>query len=116
QALNEQSPESSVIRNYLDLLVALPWKKQSTDQIDLDAARKVLEEDHYGLDKVKNRIIQHLAVMKLRKNKKGSVLLLVGPPGVGKTSLGKSIARALGRKFVRVSLGGVRDDAEIRGH
>lgn len=115
EALGQQSPESHVIRNYLDLLVALPWSIQSQSMIDLEHAKQVLDQDHYGLDKIKKRIIQHLAVLKL-KEKKGSILLFVGPPGVGKTSLGKSIARAMGRKFVRVSLGGVRDDAEIRGH
>lgn len=115
ESLGQQSPESHVIRNYLDLLVALPWNKAAESSIDLDKARQVLEADHYGLEKIKKRILQHLAVLKL-KEKKGSILLLVGPPGVGKTSLGKSIAKAMGRKFVRVSLGGVRDDAEIRGH
>jgi len=120
EAIGNASPESHVIRNYLDLLCAMPWKKGSEhgagSDIDLDYARKVLNEDHYGLDKIKKRILQHLAVMKLKKEGRGSILLLVGPPGVGKTSLGQSIAKALGRKFVRGSLGGVRDDAEIRGH
>lgn len=115
EAVGPQSAETHVIRNYLDLLVALPWSKSSSSDIDLEAARAVLEADHYGLEKIKKRILQHLAVLKL-KQKKGSILLFVGPPGVGKTSLGKSIAKAMGRKFVRVSLGGVRDDAEIRGH
>ncbi|MGZ3721612.1 MAG: endopeptidase La [Bdellovibrionales bacterium] len=115
ESLGQQSPETHVVRNYLDLLVALPWSKSSQAEIDLDAARAVLDADHYGLEKIKKRIIQHLAVLKL-KQKKGSILLFVGPPGVGKTSLGKSIAKAMNRKFVRVSLGGVRDDAEIRGH
>ncbi|MBX3021952.1 MAG: endopeptidase La [Bdellovibrionales bacterium] len=115
ETIGQQSPESHVIRNYLDLLVALPWNVHADSKIDLDQARKILEEDHYGLERIKKRILQHLAVLKLRE-KKGSILLFVGPPGVGKTSLGKSIARAMGRKFVRVSLGGVRDDAEIRGH
>ncbi len=115
EAMGPQSPESHVIRSYLELLVALPWSKSSANDIDLTAARKVLDDDHYGLEKIKKRIIQHLAVLKL-KEKKGSILLFVGPPGVGKTSLGKSIAKAMNRKFVRVSLGGVRDDAEIRGH
>jgi ATP-dependent Lon protease len=115
EAIGQQAPESHVIRNYLDLLVALPWSKSADSTIDLEKARKILEEDHYGLEKIKKRILQHLAVLKL-KEKKGSILLFVGPPGVGKTSLGKSIARAMGRQFVRVSLGGVRDDAEIRGH
>ena len=115
EAAGPQSPETHVIRNYLDLLVALPWSTSSNPDIDLEKARAVLEADHYGLEKIKKRILQHLAVLKL-KQKKGSILLFVGPPGVGKTSLGKSIAKAMGRKFVRVSLGGVRDDAEIRGH
>ncbi|MBT4091715.1 MAG: endopeptidase La [Deltaproteobacteria bacterium] len=115
----EQGPssqESHVIRNYLDLLVALPWKTDKGREIDIEKARTVLNEQHYGLDKVKDRIIQHLAVMKLKNDKQGSILLLVGPPGTGKTSLGKSIAEALGRKYVRASLGGIRDEAEIRGH
>lgn len=115
ESIGPQSPESHVIRNYLDLLVALPWNKSSDPSIDLEKARAVLDADHYGLEQIKKRIIQHLAVLKI-KEKKGSILLFVGPPGVGKTSLGKSIARAMGRHFVRVSLGGVRDDAEIRGH
>lgn len=115
EALGPQSPETHIIRSYLDLLVALPWQISSSADIDLQKARAVLDADHYGLEKIKKRIIQHLAVLKL-KEKKGSILLFVGPPGVGKTSLGKSIAKAMGRKFVRVSLGGVRDDAEIRGH
>ncbi len=110
------SPEAHIIRNYLDLLCSMPWKKQSKADIDLDAARTQLEGDHYGLQEIKKRILQHLAVMKLKPGGKGSILLLVGPPGVGKTSLGQSVAKALGRKFARVSLGGVRDDAEIRGH
>jgi ATP-dependent Lon protease len=116
ETVGGQSPETHVIRNYLDLLVAMPWSKQADSSIDLDRAREVLNSDHYGLDKVKKRVLQHLAVMKLKKEGKGSILLLVGPPGVGKTSLGQSIAKALGRKFVRGSLGGIRDDAEIRGH
>jgi ATP-dependent Lon protease len=116
ETLGNQSPETHVIRNYLDLLTAMPWSKQSETPIDLDKAREVLDADHYGLPQVKKRILQHLAVMKLKKEGKGSILLLVGPPGVGKTSLGQSIAKALGRKFVRGSLGGIRDDAEIRGH
>jgi len=115
-AIGSNSPESHVIRNYLDLLCSLPWNKHASETIDLGAARAILEDDHYGLEKIKKRILQHLAVMKLKKNSRGSILLFVGPPGVGKTSLGQSIARALGRKFVRASLGGVRDDAEIRGH
>jgi ATP-dependent Lon protease len=115
--IGPQSPETHVIRNYLELIGDLPWNKSSSDSdIDLDKARDILERDHYGLEKIKKRIIQHLAVLKLKKENKGSILLFVGPPGVGKTSLGQSIAKALGRKFVRVSVGGVRDDAEIRGH
>ncbi len=115
--VGNQSPESHIIRNYLELLTDLPWSRSAEEkEIDLDAARKILEKDHYGLEKVKKRIVQHLAVLKLKKENKGSILLFVGPPGVGKTSLGHSIAEALGRKFVRVSLGGVRDDAEVRGH
>ena len=117
--LERQSPnssESNVIQNYLDLLTKLPWGKSEIKDIDIKASRKILDQQHYGLEKVKERIIQHITVMKLKQNKQGSILLLVGPPGTGKTSLGKSIAEALGRKYVRVSLGGVRDEAEIRGH
>ncbi len=114
---NPVSPEYQVIRTHLELMVALPWNKSSNEtEIDLGDAEQVLREDHYGLEKIKKRILQHLAVMKLTKNRAGSILLFVGPPGVGKTSLGQSIARTLGRKYVRVSLGGVRDDSEIRGH
>jgi ATP-dependent Lon protease len=116
EAIGNSSPEAHVIRNYLDLLLAMPWNEASDSLIDIEAARQVLENEHYGIKQVKQRIIQHLSVMKLRADKRGSILLLVGPPGVGKTSLGESIARAMGRKFVRASLGGVRDDAEIRGH
>ncbi len=108
--------ESHIIRNYLDLLIALPWKSKQDKEIDINEARKILDEQHYGLKKVKDRILQHLAVMKLKKEKQGSILLLVGPPGTGKTSLGKSVAEALARKYIRISLGGVRDEAEIRGH
>jgi ATP-dependent Lon protease len=108
--------ESSVIRNYLDLLLDLPWVTEEKKSIDIEQARKVLESHHNGLEKVKERIIQHLAVMKLKQEKQGSILLFAGPPGTGKTSLGKSIAEALGRKYIRISLGGVRDEAEIRGH
>ncbi len=111
-----QNHESSVIRNYLDLLLDLPWVTDEKTDIDIGQARRVLESHHNGLEKVKERIIQHLAVMKLKQEKQGSILLFTGPPGTGKTSLGRSIAEALGRKYVRVSLGGVRDEAEIRGH
>jgi len=114
--MGEQNHEAGILRNYLDLLTALPWKPGETMKIDLEKARVILDEQHYGLEKVKERIIQHLAVMALKKEKKGSILLLVGPPGTGKTSLGKSIADALNRKYVRLSLGGIKDEAEIRGH
>lgn len=117
--LKAQGPNSSeynVIRNYLELLVQLPWKKSEARPVNLGEARRILDEQHYGLDKVKDRIIQHLAVMQLKKDKKGSILLLAGPPGTGKTSLGKSIAEALDRKYIRLSLGGIRDESEIRGH
>src|SRR6266568_114213 len=110
------SAESTVSRSYLDWLLAVPWKKKSKEIRDIGAAEKILEEDHYGLEKVKERILEYLAVRQLVKNPRGSILCLVGPPGVGKTSLAMSIGRATGRKFVRVSLGGMRDEAEIRGH
>jgi len=112
----EQSPEYSTIYDYLDLLLKLPWDSFTKDRLDIGAARKVLDRDHYGLDKVKERILEHLAVLKLRGDFKSPILCLYGPPGVGKTSLGKSIARAMKRKYVRVSLGGLHDEAEIRGH
>jgi ATP-dependent Lon protease len=110
------SAESTVSRNYLDWLLAVPWKKKSKEIRDLKYAQEVLEQDHYGLEKIKDRILEFLAVRRLVKNPKGSILCFVGPPGVGKTSLGMSVAKATGRKFVRMSLGGVRDEAEIRGH
>jgi ATP-dependent Lon protease len=110
------SPEYSVIRTYLDWLVQLPWGISTSDQIDIDKAREVLDEDHYDLEKVKDRIVEYLAVGKLKNKLTGPILCFVGPPGVGKTSLGQSIAKAMGRKFVRLSVGGVRDEAEIRGH
>lgn len=117
--IGSSSPETHVIRNYLDLLISLPWDHEvarEAELIDIDFARETLHQDHFGLEPVKKRILQHLAVMKLKKSNRGQILLLVGPPGVGKTSLGQSIAKAMGRKFMRVALGGVRDDAEIRGH
>ena len=114
--MSPMSAEATVVRNYIETLVNLPWKKRSRLKSDLAAAEQILEEDHYGLEKVKERILEYLAVQKRVKKSKGPILCLVGPPGVGKTSLGKSIARATGRKFSRMALGGVRDEAEIRGH
>ncbi len=114
--MSPMSAEATVVRNYLDWFLALPWFEYTEDKLDIKEAERVLEEDHYGLEKVKQRILEYLAVETLVGQMKGPILCLVGPPGVGKTSLGKSIARATGRKFVRVSLGGVRDEAEIRGH
>ena len=116
EAMPPMSAESTVSRNYLDWLLAVPWKKKSKETRSVDKAEKVLNEDHYGLEKIKERILEFLAVRQLVKNPKGSILCFAGPPGVGKTSLGMSIAKATGRKFVRLSLGGVRDEAEIRGH
>jgi ATP-dependent Lon protease len=116
RGMEKNSPEAPGLQNYLDLILQLPWAARGQASIDLDHSRQILNAHHYGLDKVKDRIVQHLAVLKLKQNFKGSILLLVGPPGVGKTSLGRSIAESMGREFVRASLGGVRDEAEIRGH
>ncbi|MFH1832949.1 MAG: endopeptidase La [Candidatus Levyibacteriota bacterium] len=116
EQMNQFNPEGGYIRNYLDWLVSLPWSKESKNNIDIKQAEKILDEDHFGLKKVKERVVEYLAVHKLAGKIKGPILCFVGPPGVGKTSIGKSIARALGREFVRLSLGGIRDEAEIRGH
>ena len=116
QRMNPQVPEFSIQRNYLELLLELPWNEYSKDKFDLKNAQKVLDKEHYGLEDVKRRVIEHMAVLKLRNDMKSPILCLYGPPGVGKTSIGKSIAKALGREYVRISLGGLRDEAEIRGH
>ena len=116
KAVPSASPEHGVIRTYLDVMAELPWNKGTEDHLDILTAQKILDKDHYGLEKVKERILEYLSVLKLKKDMKGPILCLAGPPGVGKTSLGKSVARALGREFVRMSLGGMHDEAEIRGH
>jgi ATP-dependent Lon protease len=116
ERMHPDSAEAGTVRNYLDWLTTLPWGKATRDNLDLKKAGAILDDDHYGLEKIKERILEYLSVRKLRKKSKGPILCFVGPPGVGKTSLGRSIARALGRKFVRLSLGGVKDEAEVRGH
>jgi ATP-dependent Lon protease len=116
EQMHPDSAEASMVRTYIDWLVDMPWSKSTVDNLDLRKAKRVLDEDHYDLEKVKERILEYLSVHKLKKKMKGPILCFIGPPGVGKTSLGRSIARALGRKFVRISLGGIRDEAEIRGH
>jgi ATP-dependent Lon protease len=116
ERMHPDSAETATLRNWLDWMVTLPWGKATKDNLDLKEAQKILDEDHYGLEKIKERIVEYLAVRKLKEKMKGPLLCFVGPPGVGKTSLGRSIARALGRRFVRLSLGGVKDEAEIRGH
>jgi len=116
EKMHPDTAEAATVRTYLEWMVEIPWGKSSPDNLDIKAAATVLDDDHYDLEKVKERILEYLAVRKLKEKMKGPILCFVGPPGVGKTSLGKSIARALGREFVRMSLGGIRDEAEIRGH
>ena len=116
EKMQQSSPEYSVVRTYLDWMIELPWSTSTADDLDISEAARILDEDHFGLDKIKERVLEYLAVRTLRQEMKGPILCFVGPPGVGKTSLGQSIARALGRKFVRISLGGVHDESEIRGH
>ena len=116
QRMNPAAAEYSVLLNYAELLLELPWNEFTEDLFDIKKAQKILDQDHFGLEKVKSRILEYLAVLKLKHNMKAPILCLVGPPGVGKTSLGKSIAKAVGRKYVRMALGGIRDEADIRGH
>ena len=116
EQMSPMSAEATVVRNYIDWMLALPWSKRTKDRLDLNKAEEILNEDHYGLDKVKERILEFLAVRQLAKTLKGPILCLVGPPGVGKTSLAQSVGKALNRNFIRLSLGGVRDEAEVRGH
>ena len=116
QRMNPQGAEYTVQMNYIDTMIELPWNEYSKDNLNLKRSRKILERDHFGLEKVKERIMEYLAVLKIKGNMKSPILCFYGPPGVGKTSLGKSIAEALGRKYVRMSLGGLHDESEIRGH
>ena len=116
QTLTAMSPEMSILRTYLEYVCDLPWGVYTDDNVSLKRAREVLDEDHYALDKLKERIVEYLAVRQMTNKGQGTILCLVGPPGVGKTSIAKSIARALGRNYIRMSLGGVHDEAEIRGH
>ena len=116
EQMHPDAAEASMVRTYIDWLIDMPWSISTEDSLDIQKAKKVLDEDHYNLEKVKERILEYLSVHKLKKKMKGPILCFIGPPGVGKTSLGRSIAKALGRKFVRISLGGIRDEAEIRGH
>ncbi len=116
ERMHQDASEATIVRTYLDWLIDIPWSKSTEDRLDLNEAKKILDEDHFGLKKVKERILEFLAVRKLKSKMKGPILCFLGPPGVGKTSLGKSIARAMGRKFVRISLGGIRDEADVRGH
>ena len=116
ERMHPDASEASMVRTYLDWMVDLPWSKRTEDSIDLKIAKDILDEDHYDLQKAKDRVLEFLAVRKLKKNMKGPILCFCGPPGVGKTSLGKSIARSMGREYFRISLGGVKDEAEIRGH
>jgi len=116
QRTNPQAPDFPIAMNYAEFMLDMPWEEYTTDNFDLKNAKKILDKDHFGLEKVKNRILEYLAVLKLKQNMRGPILCLYGPPGVGKTSLGKSIAKALGRNYIRMSLGGVHDEAEIRGH
>src|SRR4030065_131141 len=115
EKMHPDSAESATLRTYLDWMVELPWSKSTKDVLDIRRAKEILDEDHYYLEKIKDRILEFLAGRKLKKKMRGPILCFVGPPGVGKTSLGKSIARAMGRKFLRISLGGVRDEAAMRG-
>ena len=114
--MNPSSPDASVTLNYVEWILDLPWNKQTKEEIDLAKARVILDEDHYAMERVKERVLEYLAVRKLTNSLKGPIICLVGPPGVGKTSIAASIARSVNRKFIRMSLGGVRDEAEIRGH